>query len=711
VTSAVPGQVEMPPQQERLAHGQAFPLAPPWVLLAATTLLGLGLRLYRLDGRSLWLDEMVTAWVTRFESLWQVFDFLRYWPDNTPFIYVQAWLLKGLGGGEWAVRLPYAVAGSLTVPALYLLGRALWGRRVGLLAALFMAVIPFAVWYSQEARSYAPLMLFTTLQALSAYRAVTRARPLDWLGLALFTVLNLYTNYLALAVAGVLGAYVLLVFAVDVLSVRRSAGREGVREGVGRRLAARAGLTLTVGGLVFAAYLPWLPSLQAFLTRRDLGFGLVSGGSAPSLNDLYARLYELSMLGPMLVAVIAGVAVCAVGLGRGRWREAALPLLLVVLPLGAYWVAAGPRMVQLAGRYYSIIFPTLVLFAALGVGGVSVGLGRLAAGLRARRGERVAREGRTAVSKVAFAVLALVVLLQAGTWTATTYALPKDDYRGAAAYIREHSPSGAVVLALGAGPVVFFPESLQYYPDLWSVPVDVQDGRMLDYAAASRIAAGGGAVWVAYYNELSAEQVERARAQRLEVIRFHRVTLLRDGVGGTIADQARAMLRWGSVWEPRLTTSIRLIGVPEGRAALGDNLLPPPAEQGVPSAGGRPAWELPGPLRVAENGTAIVLLPSGGELNAKLNLREVLPGATYLLTFRCGGGAPDLSRQVFVSAHREDAWLDTFPTGTGYRCRDGGALQGFAFTVPDEANALTIWLRATGTGSAEYSDVQLREIR
>src|SRR5947199_182104 len=72
--------------------------------------------------------------------------------------------------------------------------------RVGLLAALLMAVGPFAVWYSQEARQYAPFMLLTTLQMLFAYRAVTLARAREWLALVACSILNLYTVYLALPV-------------------------------------------------------------------------------------------------------------------------------------------------------------------------------------------------------------------------------------------------------------------------------------------------------------------------------------------------------------------------------------------------------------------------------------------------------------------------------------------------------------------------------
>src|SRR5439155_21211529 len=115
---------------------------------------------------------------------------------------------RGLGGGEVAVRWPYALAGALTIPALYALGKGLARPRVGLLAALVFTLSPFAVWYSQEARQYAFLMLFSTLQMLFAYRLVSGGGRWDWLGLAAASVANLYTAYLAVPVTGAAFAFV-----------------------------------------------------------------------------------------------------------------------------------------------------------------------------------------------------------------------------------------------------------------------------------------------------------------------------------------------------------------------------------------------------------------------------------------------------------------------------------------------------------------------
>ena len=54
------------------------------------------------------------------------------------------------------------------IPALYQLGRELYDRRTGLIAAAFGAVSPLLVWYSQEVRMYAFVTLFGLLALLHA---------------------------------------------------------------------------------------------------------------------------------------------------------------------------------------------------------------------------------------------------------------------------------------------------------------------------------------------------------------------------------------------------------------------------------------------------------------------------------------------------------------------------------------------------------------
>src|SRR5690348_14317470 len=81
-----------------------------------------------------------------------------------PLYYALAWVWAHLFGcSAFALRSLSAVFGTATVFAVYWAGRALGTRRVALLGALITAVSPIMVWYSQEARSYALMVLLTVL--------------------------------------------------------------------------------------------------------------------------------------------------------------------------------------------------------------------------------------------------------------------------------------------------------------------------------------------------------------------------------------------------------------------------------------------------------------------------------------------------------------------------------------------------------------------
>ena len=75
-----------------------------------------------------------------------------------------------------ALRAPSALAGVITVPVLGLLAGRVFGAATGRLAALLVAVSPFHVWYAQEGRGYAFLVLFATASAL-VYLRLSEGRP------------------------------------------------------------------------------------------------------------------------------------------------------------------------------------------------------------------------------------------------------------------------------------------------------------------------------------------------------------------------------------------------------------------------------------------------------------------------------------------------------------------------------------------------------
>jgi len=65
------------------------------------------------------------------------------------FFYLQSISIRLLGQTTLALRLPSAIAGGLTVAAVYLVGRRVFNRQTGLLAAIFMTGFHFHIHFSR----------------------------------------------------------------------------------------------------------------------------------------------------------------------------------------------------------------------------------------------------------------------------------------------------------------------------------------------------------------------------------------------------------------------------------------------------------------------------------------------------------------------------------------------------------------------------------
>ena len=94
------------------------------------------------------------------------------------YIYLIVPVVAALGLTEFAVRLPAAILGLLAVPAIYLVGRQLYGSTVAGIASLLIAASPWAVQVSRYASraAFVPLIAVSG-RAGAAARASSAASP------------------------------------------------------------------------------------------------------------------------------------------------------------------------------------------------------------------------------------------------------------------------------------------------------------------------------------------------------------------------------------------------------------------------------------------------------------------------------------------------------------------------------------------------------
>ncbi len=127
-------------------------------------------------------------------------------PEHAPLYFVLArFWAEALGGSVVVMRSLPVLFGLLAFPAMYGLGRALFqkhqGRHlIGLSAMGLLAISPFFVAYSQEARPYSLWILLLLLVSQFLARSLQSNRWQWWLSYALSLILCLYTSLLTVLV-------------------------------------------------------------------------------------------------------------------------------------------------------------------------------------------------------------------------------------------------------------------------------------------------------------------------------------------------------------------------------------------------------------------------------------------------------------------------------------------------------------------------------
>jgi len=137
-------------------------------------------------GQSFWLDEAAQLIMSEKTLTWIWFG--RVGDFHPPLFYFLTHFWMQISHAELILRLLPLFFGLLTIPAIYLVAARLFSKKIALYAALFVAINPYLIFYSQEMRSYS-LMLFLSLLAINY---LIRKQ---WFWLTVVNSLLLYTHY------------------------------------------------------------------------------------------------------------------------------------------------------------------------------------------------------------------------------------------------------------------------------------------------------------------------------------------------------------------------------------------------------------------------------------------------------------------------------------------------------------------------------------
>ena len=346
-------------------------------LVALVTVLALMLRFFRLGHQSLWIDEILTLGASDPPPPGIPFAVKLLWDVHGPLYTLVVHVWRTVSETDAWLRVPGAVAGVATVPLLYAWLKREVGRDAALTGALFMALSPFNIYYSQEVRFYALLTMMTVV-SLIAYRLfVDRPSPRNATLLGIALGLACLSHLMAL--------FLCAGFAMHLLTTRRARGPH-LRWGI---LAAAIALVIVS---------PWIyrqlfflqriqetePSARAIIYRMEEGrfppllsypyavYAFATGFSfGPDLRELRASLSTGALM--KRYALEIGVATVVFGAaligGIARLRRQRRLALFVSIPAATIvlvTLAAALKIKVFNARYLTPAFPVFIAVLACG---------------------------------------------------------------------------------------------------------------------------------------------------------------------------------------------------------------------------------------------------------------------------------------------------------------------------------------------------------
>lgn len=319
------------------------------ILVVATVL-----RIYHINYQSVWLDEIHTLIEADPIYNWSEFyNSLLMSDPHPPLYFALVKVLFGFFGHTAAVvRVFSAVIGIVGVYSIYLLGKEIKNKRVGLISATLLAVNYFHIYYSQEARMYAMLFLFTVI---SFYRLVVVVKKQTfmnaiWFGVA--TGLLVQSHFFAFFVLAA-QVFILLYFLFQT--------EKKARTTFFYQLVLSAGIIV-----VF-----FIPAIKLFIKTTQIKSFWIQPTTFETIKQIFKDFFFDSSL--LLFFTELSIVLLLVFLVRSKQKSSEkkwtftllLPWLILVLLIPV--IRSYLSVPMIISRYFITILPPILILSSLGI--------------------------------------------------------------------------------------------------------------------------------------------------------------------------------------------------------------------------------------------------------------------------------------------------------------------------------------------------------
>jgi mannosyltransferase len=326
-------------------------------VVAGPAAVAIGLCLYELTTRSLWLDEAATVAIAgqHGSALWSA---ISHDGGNMLGYYALMHVLVGwFGHGAFVIRLPSVLAAGAAAGAVSLLALRLFDRRVAAAAGLLTAVSLPLVFWGQDARGYAAMVALVAGSFAAFAALVETGSRRAWIAYVALTVLAVYASFVAvLAVPAQLAA----------LAWRRGAWRGEAWRRTAGALAACAVCWVPLAVLAASrgsGQLFWIPRPTLKLEKQVV-LALSSAGFEPNFRPTWAA----GALAIVTVLLLIGAFVRT----PVPWG-ARLGLAWLVVPIGLMWLWSLVGQPLFTPRNALVALPAVALLVGWLVARWSIG--------------------------------------------------------------------------------------------------------------------------------------------------------------------------------------------------------------------------------------------------------------------------------------------------------------------------------------------------
>ncbi len=318
-------------------------------IVLSIIILSFFLRIYNLDGESLWYDEAMSIDISK-KTISDII-YVANVDAHPPLYYIilHFWI-KIFGDSEFSVRFPSIIFGILSVYMIFKLGELIFNRNIGLLCSFILSISLYHIRYSQEARSYSLLVLLVLLSnyffiKILENREKNKEKD-NTVGYIISSITMLYTH--------IFGLFYLLSHNIYYL--------------ISKKKNIKLKSWIVIQSIILSFFILWLPFILGKI-ERSIGMRyIITLKTFPTFNSIYGTFKIFAgneeILYIFIIAIIIGLAKLIKGNNEEYTDKYIFILLWLFLPIMVSIIISytiGPLYMN---RYFIGSFPALILLSS-----------------------------------------------------------------------------------------------------------------------------------------------------------------------------------------------------------------------------------------------------------------------------------------------------------------------------------------------------------